>query len=193
MATVARVNSSHPSHSHVVLIVIEVRCYRDGSWWNSGRRALPRCGRHGSCHIRGTTAVCKKPGAEAESRVRRWLRSRPGLRRGVDCARGRGSGESLIALEAGARARRGLRSRPGLGRGMDCARGRGSGEALIVLWLGACPCCSKFLFCRFFPSWQGYPDLWYPTLLFIMFLVYSSSTFDMVWFIMSLCICLQSA
>ena len=45
----------------------------------------------------------------------RSLVPRSGLGRVVDCARGRGSGESLLALEDGARASRCLRSRPGLG------------------------------------------------------------------------------
>ena len=36
----------------------------------------------------------------------RSLAPRPGLGRGVDCARGQGSGEALITLEARARTRR---------------------------------------------------------------------------------------
>jgi len=140
MATVARVNSSHPSYCHVVHTVIEVRCYRVRSWWNSGRRALPRRGRHALCRVRGTAAVCEKPGAEAGARAGRWLRLRPGLGWDVDCARGRSSGEELVALDAGARLTRWLRSRPGLGRGVDWARGRGSVEALIVPWFRACLC-----------------------------------------------------
>jgi hypothetical protein len=67
----------------------------------------------------------------------RSLAPRPRLRRGVDCARGQGSGEALIALEARARASRWLRSRPGLGRVASCTRGQGSGESLVVLEAGA--------------------------------------------------------
>jgi len=122
----ARVNSSHLSHCHAVLTVTEVRCYMDGSWWNSGRRALPwrgNFGRHDLRRVKGTTTVCEKPGAEVEARARRWLRSRPGLGLGVDYARGQGSGKTLIALEARARVRSWLHSRPGLWRGDDCTRG----------------------------------------------------------------------
>ena len=63
----------------------------------------------------------------------RSLSPRPGLERGVNCARGQGSGESLIALEARARASHYLCSRPGFGRVADCARGQGSGESLTAL------------------------------------------------------------
>ena len=187
MVIVVWVNTSHSFSCRAIPTVTWVRCYRDGSWWNSVHRILPRYGRkHGLCRVIGTIAVCEKLGIEAEARARRWLRSRPGLGRGADCTRGQGSGESLVALKARARASRKLRSRLGLGRVTGCARGQGSSESLVVLearawashwsrsrpWLGSyclsqgevSSCGSKFLFCHFFPSWLGYPSLRYPML-----------------------------
>ena len=82
-------DASHSTSCCAVPTVTWVKCYRDRSCWNSVCHILLWYGReHGRRRINGTIAVCEKPSTEAEARARRWLRSRPGLRRGVDCARG---------------------------------------------------------------------------------------------------------
>jgi len=66
---------------------------------------------------------------EAKARVRRSLHLRPGLGRGIDCARGRGLGQGIdCARDRGLG--RGVDSARGreLGWGEDCARGQGLGR-----------------------------------------------------------------
>ena len=134
MATMVWVNVSHPFLRRVVPTVTRVWCYRDRSCWNSGHHPLPQHERkYGPCHISGTVIVCGKHRTEARGRASRRLRSRPGLGRVVECARGQGTSESLLALEARARASHRLRSRPGHGRVASGARGQGSGESRFSL------------------------------------------------------------
>ena len=74
------------------------------------------------------------------------------------CPRGQGSGESLVALEARAQMSHWSGSSPWLG-------------SYYLSW-GEVSCCrSKFLFCRFFPSWLGYPGLRYPTTSIIIIII----------------------
>jgi hypothetical protein len=79
---------------------------------------MPCCSVGGMAHVAsGVRQPCWKPGTEAEAWAERSLRSRPGLGRGGDCARGQGVGRG------GDRARG-----QGVGRDGDCARGKGVGR-----------------------------------------------------------------
>jgi hypothetical protein len=67
--------------------------------------------------------------------LKRVVRAEDGLGRGVNLARGRGSGGTQISLKTGARTRCKPCLRPRLGRGIGFARGQGSSES----WPLLCP------------------------------------------------------